>query len=216
MGIVDGERPDAVRSGTVIRGGLPLDQASYEFLCEVLRGVLRDGVLAGPGPGEGIGSLRCRVSGALYALLSAHPVDRRGRCRSCRRWGAVLGRRRRLCWVNIHAGFWLRQPEWFLHSRVAAECGLVDLSPAAAPGRASATGPADPAVTDMLPRTAAQAGDPSTPPFQTPVIPPPLPSPQVPPGRGGRTLLTAGQGLHTRWPPASPCSIPLPAPGPLG
>lgn len=195
-------RPDAVLSGAVIRSGLPLDQASYKFLGEVLRGVLRDGVQAGPGAGEGIGSIRCRVSGALYALLSAHPVDQRGRCRSCCRWRAVLGRRRRLCWADIQADFWLYQPEWFLHSRVAAERGLADLSPPAAPGRGSATGPTDPAGTDMLPTTVAQAGDASTPPFQTPVVAPPLPSPQVPPGRGGRTSPTAGQGC----PPVTVCS----------
>jgi len=43
----------------VIRGGVSAYQASYEFMCKVLCGVLADGVRAGLDAEEGIGSLRC-------------------------------------------------------------------------------------------------------------------------------------------------------------
>jgi hypothetical protein len=101
----------------VIRSGASVYQDSYEFMCKALCGVLADGVRAGLGAEEGIGSLRCRVSGALYALLLTHPVDERSRCRSCRRPGTVFGLRRRRCGVHQEASYWLRQPDWLLYSR---------------------------------------------------------------------------------------------------
>jgi len=58
-----------------------------------------------------------RVSGALYALLLTHPVDQQGRCRLCRRPGAVLGLPRRRCGVHREASYWLRQSDWLLYSR---------------------------------------------------------------------------------------------------
>lgn len=121
-------------------------QTSHDLMCQLLRKVLVDGVQAGHGAEGGIGSVRCRVSGTLYALLIAHPVDQHGLCRSCRGPGAVFGRRYR-CWVHREASYWLRQPEELLHSQVVREWGLVDeSSPGAgvAPDRASATRPADP------------------------------------------------------------------------
>jgi hypothetical protein len=60
----------------------------------------------------------------------AHSVDRRGRCRSCRRPGAVLGLRRRRCRVHGEARFCLQQPAEFLRSRLVCELGLTDLPPA--------------------------------------------------------------------------------------
>ncbi|MGH3833206.1 MAG: hypothetical protein ACRDRS_22695 [Pseudonocardiaceae bacterium] len=96
--------------------GRPIDQTSYEFMCTMLCQVLAEGIRAGLGA-DGVGSVRCRVSGALYAVLKDHPVDERGRCRSCRRPGAVLGLRRRRCAVHLAAHYWLRQPDWILVAR---------------------------------------------------------------------------------------------------
>ncbi|MGH3853428.1 MAG: hypothetical protein ACRDR6_07990 [Pseudonocardiaceae bacterium] len=98
------------------RGNPSIHQDSYEFVCKVLCKVLSDGVRIGLGPDGGIGSVQCRVSGALYALLRTHQVDERGRCRSCRHPG-VFGWRLRRCDVAREAGFWLRQPDWLLSSR---------------------------------------------------------------------------------------------------
>lgn len=91
-------------------------QTSYEFMCTLLCQVLAEGIRAGLGE-DGVGSVRCRVSGALYAVLKNHPVDEQGRCRSCRRPGAVLGPRRRRCEVHRAAHYWLRQPDWILVAR---------------------------------------------------------------------------------------------------
>lgn len=91
-------------------------QDNYEFVCKVLCKVLADGVRIGLGPEGGIGSVQCRVSGALYALLLTHKVDERGRCRSCRHPG-VFGWRLKRCDVHLEASFWLRQPDWLLSSR---------------------------------------------------------------------------------------------------
>jgi hypothetical protein len=102
---------------SVIRSGVSESQTSYEFMCKVLCEVLAEGVRAGLGAEARIGSLQCRVSGALYALLLTHPVDERGRCRSCRRPGAVFGFRRQRCGVHREASHWLCQPDWLLYSR---------------------------------------------------------------------------------------------------
>ncbi|HET9257526.1 MAG TPA: hypothetical protein VFO16_20315 [Pseudonocardiaceae bacterium] len=105
-------------------------QASYHAMCEVLRGALARGVQAGHGPDD-IGSVSWRVGGALYALLLAHPIDRQGRCRSCRRRGAVLRLFAERCHVHREARYWLYQPEEFLRPRLAQERqerGLLDMS----------------------------------------------------------------------------------------
>ncbi|MGH3871120.1 MAG: hypothetical protein ACRDSR_06310 [Pseudonocardiaceae bacterium] len=107
--------------------GSNLPEISYALLCQRLRGVLVDTIQARPGAAGGIDSLACQAIAALYALLMAHPVDRRGRCRSCRRPGAVLGFRRRYCRVHGAARVWFQQPEWFLHSRLVSELGLTDV-----------------------------------------------------------------------------------------
>lgn len=136
-----------------------MHQASYGDICEVLRGVLVEGVQAGPGPG-GIGSVRCRVSGAMYALLMAHPIDRQGRCRSCRRRpGAMFGVTHQRCRVHREMRYWLHQPEPFLHAWVAQEWGLIDTSLTATPDRANAACAADPDVTDVLPRITPEPDD---------------------------------------------------------
>ncbi|MDQ3762634.1 MAG: hypothetical protein M3460_13500 [Actinomycetota bacterium] len=80
--------------------GSSVYQTSYALLCQKLRGVLVEKVQAGCGAVDGIDSVLRRASAALYMLLMDHPVDRRGRCRSCRRPGAVFGFRRRHCRVH--------------------------------------------------------------------------------------------------------------------
>ncbi len=158
----------------VIRGGSSVYQTSYDLLCRLQRKVLVDGVQAGRDAAGGIGSVQFRASATLYALLRAHPLDREGRCRSCRGPGAVFGRRHR-CWVHREASYWLRQPEEFLHSRVVQEWGLADQArpcAGAAPDRDSATRPADPDDTEVLPRIEPDVGDPPTQPLQTPAVPP--------------------------------------------
>ncbi|MGH3899538.1 MAG: hypothetical protein ACRDTA_15110 [Pseudonocardiaceae bacterium] len=114
--------------------GLNMDQVSSERVCQELRDALRAAVEPGPGAAGGIESIQCRASAALYQLLMDHPVDLRGRCRSCRRPGAVLALRRRLCRVHIKADYWLHQPAEFLHSLLAHELGLTDLPNAHARG----------------------------------------------------------------------------------
>ncbi|MGB8202105.1 MAG: hypothetical protein WCF33_20850 [Pseudonocardiaceae bacterium] len=104
-------------------------QSNYKFLCTMLRGVLRESAQAGSSAEEGVGSLRCRASGALYALLMTHPVDERGRCRACRRPRRVLMLPRQRCRVQGEASYWLRQPEWFLYFRVDGEWGLGQQAP---------------------------------------------------------------------------------------
>ncbi|MGH3925386.1 MAG: hypothetical protein ACRDTT_21435, partial [Pseudonocardiaceae bacterium] len=58
---------------------------------EALHGVVVAAMESSTGAAGGVDSIQSRACAALYALLMAHPVDRRGRCRSCRRPGAVLG-----------------------------------------------------------------------------------------------------------------------------
>ncbi|MGH3916020.1 MAG: hypothetical protein ACRDTC_21820 [Pseudonocardiaceae bacterium] len=58
-----------------------------------------------------MGSVSWRACAALYSLVEEHPVDRRGRCRSCRGPGALLGWGRRRCQVRVWACFWLHQPD---------------------------------------------------------------------------------------------------------
>ncbi|MGH3922131.1 MAG: hypothetical protein ACRDTT_04550, partial [Pseudonocardiaceae bacterium] len=83
-------------------------RASYDLMSETLRDAVRTAVDGGPGEAA---SVAWRASAALYELLCAHPIDHRGRCRSCWRPGARLGRRRRRCRVYRTASYWLRQPD---------------------------------------------------------------------------------------------------------
>ncbi|MGH3942679.1 MAG: hypothetical protein ACRDTG_29465 [Pseudonocardiaceae bacterium] len=91
--------------------GSTVYQVSYGLLREELRAVLRAVVEVGSDAEGGRGSVRWRACAALYSLVEGHPVDRRGRCRSCRRPGAVLGRARRRCQVRVTADYWLHQPD---------------------------------------------------------------------------------------------------------
>ncbi len=100
-------------------------------LRKALHGVLVAAVESGPGTAGGIDSIQSRACAALYALLMAHTVDRRGRCWSCRRWGAVMGLPRRRCRVRGAARFWLlQQPTELMRSQLVCEWGLTDLPPA--------------------------------------------------------------------------------------
>ncbi len=108
----------------VSRGGLSADEAIYGVVYTALRRILREGVQAGPGADEGIDSLQCRFAGALYALLMAHPIDRHGRCRCCRRPGSVIGPRRQRCVVYVEVNHWLHQSDEGLCAQVALQWGL--------------------------------------------------------------------------------------------
>ena len=110
-----------------------VQQATYGVAYTELRRVLRAGVQAGPGAEEGLNSLLCRVTGALYALLMAHPIDRRGRCRRCRRPGSVIGRRRQSCAVYVEVNHWLHHSDERLRTQMAHHWGLTPSPPARLP-----------------------------------------------------------------------------------
>jgi hypothetical protein len=111
-------------------------QIGYDVMCRVLR----DAVQAGPGAAGGIGIVEWRAVAALYLLLVDHPIDQRGRCRSCRRPGAVFGLRWRRCRVYVKAALWLRQPEEVLRRLLTHELGMAALTP-----------PVDPLPTPAVP-----------------------------------------------------------------
>lgn len=172
-------------------------EISYALLCKRLRGALENAVLAGPGA-DGIGSVPWQANAALYMLLMGHPVDRRGRCRSCRRSGAVLGFRRRRCRVHGEARFWLlQQPAKFLHSRLLGEFGLTDLP--SAQDSATHTTARDSGDTNLLPRVVPGPSDPRAEPLQTPVVPPPLPPRGLPQG-GTAGPTHGGVGVYSDGP----------------
>ncbi|MGH3767918.1 MAG: hypothetical protein ACRDS0_20240 [Pseudonocardiaceae bacterium] len=83
--------------------GRTIEQTSHQLVCDALR----QAVAAGPGAASGIDSIRYRAAAVLYTLLLDHPLDRRGRCRSCRRSGAMIGPRRRPCRIHLRASYWL-------------------------------------------------------------------------------------------------------------
>ena len=156
------------------RSGPTMYQTNHTLLRRLLRKILADGVQAGRSAAGGIGSVRFRTSATLYALLLAHPLDQQDRYRSCRSPDAVLGHRRH-CWVRRQARYWLRQPEWLLHSRIADEWGLAAQtlpSAGAAPDQESSSHPADPDDTNTLLRIEPDVIDPLTQPPQTPAAPP--------------------------------------------
>ena len=150
--------------------GWTTDQTSHRLLCDALR----ETVHAGPDAVDWPGSIRYRASAVLYMLLLDHPIDRRGRCRSCRRSGAMIGLRRRPCRIHARASYWLlRQPDDTLLSHLANEVGEDSalLRGAANPPHQSdltLTARIDSSDTDVLPRIMA---DPRTDPSQTPAVP---------------------------------------------
>lgn len=143
---------------------LSVHQTSHDLLREVLRGELLAVVESEAGGGDASGSLHYRASAALYALLGAHPLDRHGRCRSCRRAGVVAGRWRRVCRVYLAARFYLRQPDDVLLCHLGAELGQPDAAPPSA---------ADPEPTEVLPRVGADPLDMRTGHPPAPAVSPP-------------------------------------------
>ncbi|MGH3719614.1 MAG: hypothetical protein ACRDRI_12420 [Pseudonocardiaceae bacterium] len=81
--------------------GRTVDQTSHRLVCEALRETVR----AGPGALGRVGSIRYRASAVLYLLLLEHPIDRRGRCRSC--FSVLIGLRPRPCRIHVRASDWL-------------------------------------------------------------------------------------------------------------
>ncbi|MGH3916624.1 MAG: hypothetical protein ACRDTC_24910, partial [Pseudonocardiaceae bacterium] len=151
-------------------GGPTVQQISYALACELLRRVLRPVLASGHAGVSGVLGVEQRACAGLFTLLLDHPIDRRGRCRSCRRPGAIFGRRWQRCGVYRSAGLWLRQPHIGILLRTLAH----DLDTPTPPLSAD---------TDVLPRIAADPTDPSSAPHQSPTSPPPPSSPNgdVPP-----------------------------------
>ncbi|MGH3692674.1 MAG: hypothetical protein ACRDRX_01490 [Pseudonocardiaceae bacterium] len=94
-------------------------QAGYHRLRDVLHSAVTH---TGSDARDGVESLAWRTGVALDSLLAAHPVDRRGRCRSCRR--PRFWRRRRACMVFQQAHYWLRQPADQLAGRPVVSSSL--------------------------------------------------------------------------------------------
>lgn len=148
---------------------LSVRQTRHRLLCELLRGVLVDAVECGP---EVVGSVQSRAVAALYGLVTGHPVDRRGRCRSCRRPGAVFGWQRRRCRVHTETAFWLHHPDQgFLLSQLAREFGQAESSRSDL-GMVPILGGGEDG-TERLPRIAADPEYPSAAPHAPAVSPPP-------------------------------------------
>ncbi len=79
-------------------------------MISALRDVLLAAITFKAATGNATGSVQFRACAVLYLLLCDHSVDQRGRCRSCRRSGGVLGLRRRLCRVHVKADYWRTSP----------------------------------------------------------------------------------------------------------
>ena len=115
-------------------------QTSHRLISEALGDELRQAVQAGPSVADQADSIRYRVSAVLYLLLREHSIDRRGRCRSCRRPGAMMSIRRQPCRILIKARYWLLRPpeEAQLLSLLAAE---LPASPPSSPSASQAHRP---------------------------------------------------------------------------
>jgi hypothetical protein len=135
--------------------GQTVHQISHHLMCDALSETLRQAVRARPSAAEGISSIGCRATAVLYSLLLDHPIDRRGRCRSCRRRheDALLGIRG--CRIHLTAGYWLlfRADKTILLSHLACELGLAD----ARPPRARPPGAGNPRARSLLTVTARGA-----------------------------------------------------------
>jgi hypothetical protein len=94
-------------------------QTSHRLISEALGDELRQAMQAG----SSVDPIRYRVSAVLYLLLRDHCIDRRGRCRSCRRPGAMITIRRQPCRILIKARYWLLHPPDQAHllSQLATE-----------------------------------------------------------------------------------------------
>lgn len=120
-----------------------MNPTRYQTEHDLLREMLRRFLVATAQSPRGVAGCDQVVYGAVAALdslLAAHPVDRRGRCWSCRHSG-WLGRRPAVCVVFLKAHYWLRQRAHRVQAHLVSELG-VDV---AAPSGAS-----DPEATEML------------------------------------------------------------------
>jgi hypothetical protein len=101
-----------------------------------LRGVLHTVVDNRSGT-DAVDRIGWRAGAVLYLLLRDHPINRWGRCRSCRYTGTIIGFRRRRCRVHITANYWLlRQPDEVLllshladRLQLASGCGHLGRAP---------------------------------------------------------------------------------------
>ena len=116
-------------------------QTEHDLLREMLRRFLVAEMQSSRDAGQCVRVVWGAVA-ALDSLLAAHPVDRRGRCRSCQRPG-WLRRRRWVCMVYVEARYWLRQPTHRVQAHLASELGMDPAPPPEA---------ADPEATEMLPQ----------------------------------------------------------------
>jgi len=114
----------------VTRTGRTVEQTTHRLVCEALR----ESVRAGPGALKRVGSVRYRASAVLYLLLLEHPIDERGRCRSCP--GVMIGLRSRPCQIHLRASDWLlhHPDEALLRSHLAEELGAGRVPPRAGAG----------------------------------------------------------------------------------
>lgn len=110
--------------------GQTVDQTSHRLVFQALRQTVR----AGPSALDGGGSIRYRASALLYLLLLEHPLDERGRCRSCP--GLMTGLRPRPCQVHLRASdVLLHYPdEALLLAHLAEELGASRAPPGSAAG----------------------------------------------------------------------------------
>ncbi len=147
-----------------------VEAASY------LRGVLHTVVDSRSGAVDAVDRIWWRAGAVLYLLLRDHPIDRWGRCRSCRQAGTIHGFRRRRCRVHISANYWLlRQPnEVLLLSHLADELQRAGLPTANTENLSDPPEPKTTARIDTaaLPRLESPQWDPRAPGQQTPVVRP--------------------------------------------
>lgn len=210
----------------MIGEGPSVYQTAYGVVRRELRAGLLDAADRWHGPG-GFGSEAYRATAALYALLLEHSVDRRGFCCSCRRPGAMVGRRRRPCRIYPLAQHWLHQRRTArLVSELFTELGL-SVAPAPVPG----SGPDRPGLTvterqseraadrddtDDLSRTVPGLFDHGSQLAQSPAasFPPPLPDGGLPPA-GRPDPDHGGTGEHPGLPRSrrGPSDDPEPPPG---
>ncbi|MGH3913983.1 MAG: hypothetical protein ACRDTC_11340 [Pseudonocardiaceae bacterium] len=191
----------------MISEGPTVYQTGYGLVRERLRGVLGAVVESGPGAEHVMGSVSWRVCAALYSLVEEHPVDRRGRCRSCRGPGALMRWGRRRCQVRVWACFWLHQPdETLLLGLLARE---LDQQPGPSPGakeQADRSGSSQAAsalgsdTTDVLPRIKLDRDDRLP---QVPTVPCPPAGDGCPPARRSTPDTPTARSVGVRrsgWP----------------
>jgi len=183
----------AIRTGA-FGMSLSAHQTSHDLLREMLRGDLLAAVESGKG---GLGSVQGRASAALYELLCDHPVDRRGRCRSCRQPRAVFRRKPRFCRVYLAARYYLHQRAEVLlghlvrelHQDAVPQRGVAD-PPSCSAVRAVADGLE---VTEVLPRIEADSFAARGERRNAPAVPPLPPDGSTRAGRSDPTRGGAGE-----------------------